>query len=121
MRGTGLLKLLVSIVAAAILGIIGSRYLFVGSWLSLVPWAIAGLALGYWSQGREWIPNGAAYGFALAFVFMIAGYSGSASLLSRLPFFALLGIVGAMCGLGLGLASTAVKAFVRRSNKSQAS
>jgi len=98
-----MLKLLLSALAGAVLGILCSRYLFVGSWLSLIPWAIVGLALGFWSGGRTAWVNGAAYGFILSFLFMLAGYAGSAPLVSRLPFFALLGIFGAICGAALGL------------------
>jgi hypothetical protein len=98
-----LIKILVSILAGSLLGIIAARVLFVGSWLSLIPWTIVGLLIGAWSQKRAWLVNGICYGFALAFVFMIAGYSGSASLISRLPFFAILGIFGGFYGLILGL------------------
>jgi hypothetical protein len=107
-------KVAVSVLVGALLGIIGVRYLFVGSALSLVPWTIAGLAIGYWSDKRASMINGAVYGFALSFVFMIAGYSGSASLLSRLPFFAALGLFGAVCGLVLGLLGFLLKAGIRK-------
>jgi hypothetical protein len=111
-------KLIVSILAGSLLGFIGSRVLFVGSWFSLIPWGIVGLAIGYWSQKREAMVNGSCYGFALAFVFMIAGYTGSASLVSRLPFFAILGIFGGFCGLILGLAGSVIHSLVNPHNKS---
>ncbi len=44
-----MLKLSVSIVVGSVLGVLGSRYLFVGSWLSLIPWGsgvVCGLVLG---------------------------------------------------------------------------
>jgi hypothetical protein len=110
-------KLVVSIGAGSILGYIGSRVLFVGSWLSLIPWAIVGLAIGYWSQKREAIINGGCYGFALAFVFMIAGYTGSASLISRLLFFAILGIFGGLYGLILGMFGSAIHGLVNNRKK----
>jgi hypothetical protein len=89
------------------LGVIGARYLFVGSFLSLIPWGTAGLLLGIWCAAyRKAIVTGALYGFLLVFSFMIAGYGGSASLLSRLPFFAILGLVGAVCGIVLGVIGT---------------
>jgi hypothetical protein len=95
-------KLVTAIVAGALLGIIGARYLLVGSWLSLIPWGIAGLALGAWCRRREALINGTIYGFVLAFTFMIAGYSGNAPVISRLPFFAILGVIGGVCGFTLG-------------------
>ncbi len=96
-------KVAVSIISGSLLGLIGSRYLFVGSWFSLIPWAIVGLLIGYWSHKGEWLINGSCYGFALCFVFMITGYSGSAPLISHLPFFAIIGVFGGFCGLILGL------------------
>ncbi len=102
-------KIVVSVIVGALLGVIGARYLFVGSWLSLIPWGIAGLLIGYWSQKREWPVNGICYGFAVCFVFMLAGYSGNASLISRLLFFALIGAFGAFCGLFLGWAGFEIK------------
>ena len=93
------------------LGIVGARYLFVGSALSLIPWGIAGLLIGLWCPTyREAIATGALYGFLLAFSFMVAGYQGAAPILTRVPFFAILGIVGLVCGVGLGIAGT----FMRR-------
>jgi hypothetical protein len=44
---------------------------------------------------------------------MIAGYSGSASLISRLPFFALIGLFGGACGVGLGWVGFGIKRRVR--------
>jgi predicted nucleotidyltransferase len=72
-----------------VLGITSSRYLFVGSTLSLIPRGIAGLLIGLWCLTyREAIAVGALYGFLLAFSFMMSGYQGSAPVLTRLPFFA---------------------------------
>jgi hypothetical protein len=97
-------KSLVAALVGIVLGITGSRYLFVGSALSLIPWGIAGLLFGLWCPNyREAIAIGALYGFVLAFSFMVSGYQGSAPVLTRLPFFAILGLVGAVCGVGLGV------------------
>lgn len=94
-----MIKLLVSIIVGAILGIVGSRFLFVGSWHSLIIWGIVGLVIGYWSSNRkEALINGSVFGFVLSFVFMLAGYAGSAPILTRTPFFAILGIFGSVCG-----------------------
>jgi hypothetical protein len=97
------MRYVVAVIAGSALGLIGARYLFVGSALSLIPWAIAGLALGIWCTRVQALGVGAVYGFALAFVFMVTGYSGSSPLPGRLPAFALLGLVGALCGLVLAL------------------
>lgn len=94
-------RAIAALVVGAALGIACARFIFVGSALSLIPWAAAGIALGWWCGRRKWARTGAVYGFALSFTFMIAGYSGRASLASKLPAFALLGAFGALCGIGL--------------------
>lgn len=113
-------KYITAIVVGSVLGLIGSRYLFVGSWLSLIPWTIAGLALGAWCARAESLGVGAVYGFFLVFVFMATGYAGSAPLLGRIPAFAVLGLIGAVCGLVLGImGSLAAGAWKRKSSRSQ--
>ena len=103
------LRLGLSAGLGALLGLVGAQVLFVDSGLSLVPWTVAGLLLGLMGRTRvEAAQVGAAYGFCLAFVFMLAGYSGDASLLSRVPFFVLLGLFGAVCGLILAVLGRAV-------------
>jgi len=95
---------MVKVIVAAILGIVvgatGPYYLFLGSY-SLVPWGLVGLGLGFWCNEGESLYTGAVYGFCLSFSFMVAGYNGTASLVSRFPFFALLGLFGAVCGMAL--------------------
>ena len=63
-----MIEVAVPVIVGSLLGIIGARYLFVGSALILVPWTIAGLAIGSWSGRRASMVNGAFYGFALSFV-----------------------------------------------------
>lgn len=92
-----------AILVGIVLGILDARFLFVGSWLSLLPWTVAGLAIGWWSAWRRPVSAGLAYGFAVAFSFMIAGYSGAAPVASRLPGFTLLGLVGSACGAALAV------------------
>jgi len=46
---------------------------------------------------------GALYGFVLCFVFTLATYGGAAPAITRVPFFTVLGLVGALCGLLLAL------------------
>ncbi len=103
-------KTATAIVVGLVLGIVGARYVLVGSWLNLIPWSIAGLAVGYWGSKIESIVNGLTYGFVLSFVFMLAGYSGKSALAGRIPFFAVLGVFGGICGLILGLIGFSVKA-----------
>ncbi len=94
----------VGAVVGVVLGFVGSKFLFVGSGLSLAPWALVGLATGIYSKSRkEALIAGAVYGFILSFVFMLSGYNGNRSTFSVLPFFILLGIFGAVCGAILGL------------------
>ncbi len=86
------------------LGWAASHALFLG-WWTLIPWGAAALALGYWIGKRGAMLAGAIYGFTMSFAFMLAGYTGAAPLATRIPFFALLGLFGAVCGLilaGLG-------------------
>ncbi|HET7024689.1 MAG TPA: hypothetical protein VFI39_05750 [Gemmatimonadales bacterium] len=107
------MRLTIAILVGAALGVIGGRYLFVGSWMSLVPWSLAGLAIGYWSRPAPWLRLGLAYGFTLLFAFMIAGYSGTAPLLGRTPFFAVIGLAGAVYGAALTLVGWALRRKVR--------
>lgn len=92
------------IITAAILGVVlgatGPRYASLG-WYSLIPWGLVGLAIGFRCNKRQSWYAGALYGFCLNFSFMIAGYTGTASLVSRLPFFVLIGLFGAVCGLAV--------------------
>ena len=111
-------KSLVAALIGIVLGIIGSRYLFVGSALSLIPWGIAGLLFGLWCPTyRETIAIGALYGFLLAFSFMMSGYQGSVPVLTRLPFFAILGLVGAVCGIGLGVTGSFISRLIKNDVK----
>jgi hypothetical protein len=108
-----MLKAIVSAFVGAVLGIIGARYLFVGSALSLIPWGAAGLLIGLWTnRPLQALGDGGLYGFVLSFVFMASGYSGSAALITRLPFFAILGLVGAICGAGLACGAWFLKSRI---------
>ncbi len=95
--------------------------MFVGSWLNLIPWGIAGLAIGSLGTKNESVINGVIYGFTLVFLFMIAGYSGEFSLASRIPFFAILGVFGAVSGLILGLLGFQIRSRFMKKKKGQGS
>src|SRR5689334_5886957 len=89
-------------VVGIVLGIVGAHYLFVGSALSLIPWCIAGLAIGAFCVGRrEALLVGTIYGFLLAFSFMLSGYEGSQPVMVVVPFFLILGLFGGVCGAAL--------------------
>ena len=93
----------VAIALGVMLGFLGSRLLFLG-WATLIPWGIAGLVVGAISQDRrQALAGGAAYGFVLGFTFTAAGYGGADPLLSKVPFFAVLGLVSAAFGIALSL------------------
>ncbi len=99
----------------ATLGLLGARYVFVGSGVSLVPWGLVALLVGAFAPSRRAALAGASvYGFALAFTFMVTGYDGTATMMSRLPFFAILGLVGAACAALLALAGHFVATATRR-------
>ncbi len=110
-------KTAISAVIGLVLGIACARYVFVGSWLALVPWTLAGLAIGFWGTKNESIFNGMSYGSVLSFVFMLAGYNGKASLISRVPFFTVLGVFGGVCGLILGILGFSMKSRMKGPKK----
>ena len=93
-------KILIALITGTIVGVITSRYLFVNSWLGLIPWALGGALLGAWCANRKQAAAlGAVYGFFLLFSFMFGGYQGAASLVSRILPFAALGLAGAVGGI----------------------
>ena len=96
-------------VAGVILGYLGADVLFVGSGLSLIPWGLVALAIGFWIHPRQLaLVTGLVYGFALAYSFMAFGYDGAASLASRTLPFAVLGVIGGLCGALLVLVGGAL-------------
>jgi len=91
-----------AVVVGLLLGWAAAHALFL-HWWTLVPWGLGALALGYRAGRGEAATAGALYGFVLCFTFTLAGYTGAAPVVSRVPFFTLLGLVGALCGLVLAL------------------
>jgi len=113
MRDDFVRRLATAVSVGSLLGVLGARYLFVGSWISLIPWTLVGLTLGYWSTKHRPALVGAVYGFSLSFVFMVAGYTGQAPLLTRVLPFAVFGAFGGVCGCVLGLLGAFVGRHVR--------
>src|SRR5256884_9109296 len=87
---------------ALLLGGAGAHGLSLKGW-PLVPWGRAAVALGYRANRATAVVAGALYGFVLCFVFTLATYGGAAPAITRVPFFTVLGLVGALCGLLLAL------------------
>ena len=102
-------------VLGAALGVIGARFVFVGSGLSLIPWGLVAIVVGVLAPTRgAALADAAAYGFTLALTFMVAGYDGTATLVSRLPSFVILGLIGAGCAALLALIGSFVATAIRR-------
>ncbi len=100
-------RLATGVVLGLILGWAAAHALFL-HWWTLVPWGLAGLALGYRAKRAGAVIAGAGYGFVLCFVFTLASYGGAAPAITRVPFFTVLGFVGALCGLLLALLGAAL-------------
>ncbi len=108
-------KLVISILLGIIFGGIISKYIFVASYLNLFLWGGIGIGIGFWSDSKKLaIRNSGVYGFVLSFVFMFVGYQGSVSIISRIPFFAILGLVGLVCGSILGFIGSIISQYANR-------
>jgi uncharacterized membrane protein YccC len=97
-----MVKIIVAAILGVILGATGPYYASLG-WYSLVPWGLVVLAIGFWCSKPQSLYAGVLYGFCLCFSFMIAGYNGTPSVVSRLPFFILIGLFGAGCGVAVSV------------------
>jgi hypothetical protein len=93
-------KGVVPFIVGVVIGAAGPQYVFLGAY-SLIPWGLIAILLGLWGNKRETMKSGAIYGFSLSFAFLVAGYNGAASLMSRFPFFAILALFGAVFGMAL--------------------
>jgi hypothetical protein len=91
-------------VLGVLLGLIGARYVFVNSGLSLVPWGLVSLGIGARAPSRSAAVGAAGlFGFALAVSFMAFSYDGNDGVGSVIIPFCLLGLVGAACAMALAL------------------
>ena len=107
--------LAIALTSGALLGWLCARVIFVGSALALIPWAIAGLLLGYFAAGwRFALVGGAVYGFALGVKFMVAGYAGSRPVWTALLLFAVIGLICAACGLACAGVGHGLRRLIRR-------
>ncbi|MDX6278138.1 MAG: hypothetical protein QOJ72_2266 [Nocardioidaceae bacterium] len=105
----------VMIAAGVVLGLVGARYVFVNSGLSLIPWGVASVLIGVVSTSRKHaIIDAGVFGFALAVSFMAFSYDGSNGVASVIVPFSLLGLVGAACAIVLALLGRVVRARASR-------
>ena len=95
-------RFVIAVVLGLLLGWAATHALSL-QWRTLAPWGLAALALGYRTTRATAIGAGAVYGFVLCFTFTLVGYAGAAPAITRVPFFTVLGLVGAVCGLLLAL------------------
>jgi hypothetical protein len=93
-------KSVAAFIVGVVIGATGPQYVFLGAY-SLIPWGLVAVAFGLWGNKREALKSGMVYGFSLSFAFLVAGYNGTPSLVSRFPFFVILSLFGAVCGLAL--------------------
>lgn len=91
-------RLLIGVVVGLLLGGV-CGFLKTNAVLTLVPWAVAGLVIGYFAGAvRPALAPGALFGFAASFVYLLLGYNGSRPVYTVLPFFVLASLFGAFCG-----------------------
>lgn len=106
-------KAVISVISGIFLGFLASKIHIQG--FTLIPWGLAAIILGYYSNNRkEATINGASYGFLLGFVFMIAAYNGSDPLINKIPFFILMGIFSAICAMVLTIIGYFVKSKIKK-------
>lgn len=98
-----------SAVIGIILGFVAAKMQFL-QWATLLPWGIVGLVIGTFGKTKkESAILGAVYGFFLGFAFMFGVYQGSAPIVTRIPFFTIIGLVSALCGSILSLLGSLFK------------
>jgi hypothetical protein len=90
------------LLVAAAMSYVSSRYLFVGSGLNLIPWALLAMLWGLVQPDRRLaIRSGAVFGFALSFVFLWidkSGHTSSGQFVILLVVIGALGVFGGACG-----------------------
>jgi hypothetical protein len=103
-------RLLIGI-AGLLLGIIS--YYLVNGWYNIIPWAIAAMAIGYFSKSRvNSIINGAIFGYFLFLAYIFIGYQGrtdTESVLKFILFDFVFSLIGALVGLAGGFGGFLIK------------
>jgi len=92
----------IGIIAFAIFLALISHYVFPG-WVSIIPWAILALILGYLSlTWKLAIKNGAFYGYFLFITYILIGYNGNmdrAGITRIILFSVFFSLIGALAGI----------------------
>lgn len=102
-RSSVAVRLLIGGIVGLLLGGV-CGFLKTNAVLTLAPWAVAGLLIGYFAGAvRPAIAPGAAFGFVASLVYLLFGYNGSRPVYSILPFFVLASLFGAVCGASLSV------------------
>ncbi|HSX00478.1 MAG TPA: hypothetical protein VLH38_05570 [Patescibacteria group bacterium] len=93
---------LVPVIIAAAMSYVSSRYLFVGSGLSLIPWGVIAISFGLVSKDKLLASQrGLIYGFSQSFIFLWIDKSGTitiAQFLALVVIITLLSLVAGGCG-----------------------
>ena len=109
------MRIVIVFLVGVFMGYIFPQFFFHGSVLNIIPWGLVALICGIASRTKkEGLLLGAIYGFMMSFSFMVKGYSGIAPLVTRIPFFAILGIFGALCAGLLGFFGNLIGRLLKR-------
>jgi hypothetical protein len=103
---------IVPVVMALAMSIVSSRWLFVGSGLSLIPWGILAVLSGLFAKNKHdalWL--GAIYGFSQAFIFLWIDKAGKTSLTQFLLLCIIITGLALIAALFAGVASQLVFAI----------
>ena len=105
-------RIAILIALALLLGWAAFHAPFLGWWI-LIPWGAGALGLGFWLGKPRFMFAGGVYGITLSFVFIIAGYTGAAPLVTPIPIVPLLLFFSAICGSGLAMLGAYLKPRTR--------
>ena len=102
-----MLRLLIAAVLGSIAGIARAHFPWLGPW-TILPLGVVGLGLGYGATNRKAALTGAVFGFAFSLTFLVAGYTGSGSVVGHLPLFTIMSALGGLCASLLAVTGAAL-------------
>ncbi len=112
------LRIIVVVALGIAFGLIGARFVFVGSWLSLIPWGVVCLVIGL--STRSWPATlllGAVFGVTVVLAFEIFGYQGTGPLTRALPLFVAISFAGGILSTGGAAVGHALRVLASRSRQ----